>query len=86
MIRVVIADDSPDIRDGLSSLINGQSEFVVVGTAGDRLEAVEKAKDRRPDIVITDAQMPMMDGIEATRRIKRDFSGISILFLSTFTE
>ena len=86
MIRVVIADDSPDIRDGLSSLIDGQSDFVVVGTAGDGLEAVEKAKARRPDIVNMDAQMPMMDGMEATRRIKRDFPGISVLFLSTFTD
>jgi len=49
LIRVVIADDSPDIRDGLSSPIDGQFDFVVVGTAGDRLEAVEKAKDHRPD-------------------------------------
>ena len=86
MIRVVIADDSPDVRDGLSSLIDGQSDFVVVGTAGDGLEAVEKAKDQRPDIVIMDAQLPMMDAIEATRRIKRDFPSISILFLSTFTD
>ncbi len=86
MIRVLIADDSPAIRDGLSSLIDAQSDFFVVGTAGDGLEAVEKAKDLRPDIVIMDAQMPRMDGIEATRKIKRDFPAISILFLSTFTD
>ena len=62
MIRVVIAKDSPDIRDGLSSLIDGQSDFFVVGTAGDGLEKAEMAKDQRPDIVMLDAQMPMMDG------------------------
>ena len=72
MIRVLIADDSPAIRDGLSSLIGAQSDFFVVGTAGDGLEAVEMAKDLRPDVVIMDAQMPRMDGIEATREIKRD--------------
>jgi len=86
LIRVLIADDSKAIRDGLSSLIDAQSDFVVVGTAGDGLEAVEKAKDLRPDLVIMDAQMPRMDGIEATRKIKRDFPDISILFLSTFTD
>ena len=86
MIRVLIADDSPAIRDGLSSLIDAQSDFFVVGTAGDGLEAVEMAKDLRPDVVIMDVQMPRMDGIEATRRIKRDFPAIGILFLNTFTD
>ena len=86
MIRVLIADDSPHIRDGLSSLIDAQSDFFVVGTATDGLEAVEMANDLRPDVVIMDAQMPRMDGTEATRQIKRDFPTVSILFLSTFTD
>jgi len=86
LIRVFIADDSPDIRDCLSSLIDAQADFLLVGTAGDGLEAVEKAKDLRPDVVIMDAQMPRMDGIEATRNIKRDFPTISILVLSTFAD
>ncbi len=86
MIRVLIADDSPNIRDCLSSLIGAQSDFFVVGIAEDGLEAVEKAKDLQPDVVIMDAQMPRMDGIEATRKIKRDFPAISILFLSTFPD
>ena len=86
MIRVLIADDSPAIRDGLSSLIDAQSDFIVVGTAGDGIEAVEKAKDLRPDVVIMDAQMPKMDGVEATSKLKRDFPTIGILFLSTFSD
>ena len=86
MIRVLIADDSLDIRDGLSSLVDAQSDFFVVGKAGDGLEAVEMAKDLRPDVVIMDVQMPRMDGIEATRNIKRDLPAISVLFLSTFTD
>lgn len=52
MIRDVIADDSPNIRDGLSSLIDGQSDFVVARTAGDGLKAVEKAKRLRTGIMI----------------------------------
>ncbi len=54
MIRVLIADDSPNIRDCLSSLIGAQSDFLVVGIAEDGLEAVEKAKDLQPDVVISD--------------------------------
>ena len=86
MIRVLIADDSRAIRDGLSSLIDAQSDFFVVGTAGDGIEAVEKAKDLRPDVVIMDAQMPRMDGVKATRKLKQDFPTIGILFLSTFSD
>ena len=86
IIRVLIADDSVAIRDGLASILNQTSGFRVVGLAGDGLEAVEKARELFPDVVIMDAQMPNMDGVEATRRIKRDLPAVGVLFFSVFAD
>ena len=86
MIRILIADDSAAIRDSLASCLNPASGFQVVGLAGDGLEAVEKAGELLPDVVIMDAQMPRLNGLEATRRIKGELPNVGILFFSVFAD
>ena len=86
MIRVLIVDDSAAMRDALSSLLNAANCFEVVGIAADGLEAVEKAGELLPDVVMMDAQMPNMDGVEATLHIKQILPGVGILVLSVFAD
>ena len=78
-VRVLIADDHPIFRDGLASLLETQPDIVVIATAGDGGEAVELAAEHRPDVVVMDLQMPVLNGIDATRRIVEELPDARVL-------
>lgn len=68
-IRIVIADDHQVIRTGYSALLDTQEDFTVAGTAANGAEAVRLSRELRPDVILMDVRMPLVDGIEATRRL-----------------
>ncbi|MFY4775666.1 response regulator [Metabacillus sp. RGM 3146] len=86
MINVLVVDDQPLMRDGLATLINMRKDISVVGTAADGLEAFEKAKTLKPDIVLMDIRMPGTDGVKGTRLIKQNLETVKVLMLTTFTD
>jgi two-component system nitrate/nitrite response regulator NarL len=81
-IRVLIADDHRLFAEALEAILGGDPRITVVGHAGDGREAVKLAGDHKPDVVLMDISMPVMDGIEAARAIKEDGSDASILMLT----
>ena len=83
MIRVVVADDQVLLRAGLAGIVNTADDMTVVGQAGDGNAAVEIARGTRPDIVLMDIRMPVMDGIEATRQIVAS-TNARVVILTTF--
>ena len=86
VIRVIIADDHPVYRDGLSRLLSEIGGFDVVGLAADGNEAVDLASALAPDVVVMDVRMPNLDGIEATRRITTASPTTGVVVLSMFEE
>jgi DNA-binding NarL/FixJ family response regulator len=84
-VRIVVADDHQVARAGFAALLDTQPDFTVVGTACDGAEAVRACRELRPDVVLMDVRMPVMDGIEATRQLAGSGAdGPRILILTTF--
>ncbi|QES58388.1 DNA-binding response regulator [Streptomyces venezuelae] len=84
MIRVLIADDQPLVRRGLALILGPDPEFEVVGEAEDGARAVALAHGLRPDVVVMDIRMPVMDGVKATEELARTLPETRVLALSTF--
>jgi len=81
-LRIILADDHTILRQGLRALINMQSDMEVVAEAANGLEAIEKAKQVLPDVMIVDIGMPEMDGAQATELLKRELPQIKVLTLT----
>ncbi len=84
MIRVVIADDQHVVRLGFRMILEAEDDIEVVGEAANGVEAIEAAVEHRPDVILTDVRMPMMDGIAATRAIVERCPEVRVLVITTF--
>ncbi len=83
-IRVLIADDHPNSRNGLRALLATTTQVQLVGEAADGREAVRLVEESHPDVILMDAQMPVMDGLEATRYVKSHWPGIKVIMLTMY--
>jgi DNA-binding NarL/FixJ family response regulator len=85
-LRVVIADDQASVREGLVLLLGGLPGIEVVGAAADGEQALRLVAEHRPDAILLDLHMPVLDGIGATRRLTAEHPGVAVVVLTTFAD
>ncbi len=83
--RVLVVDDHKLFREGLKMLVDREADMEVIGEGENGQQALERARELRPDIILMDVKMPIMDGIEATRQILEEMPGMKILALSMYS-
>jgi DNA-binding NarL/FixJ family response regulator len=84
--KILLVDDHELFREGLAGLVNAQPDMTVVGQAGDGLEALTLARDLTPDLVVMDINMPICDGLEATRLLRGELPDVRIIMLTVHDE
>jgi NarL family two-component system response regulator LiaR len=85
-MKIIVCDDQAIVRDGLVMLIKLEKDVQVIGTAQDGAEVMELLEKERPDLILMDLKMPVMNGVEATRRIKTKYPEVKILVLTTYDD
>lgn len=85
-VRVVICDDQTVVREGLAAILSTDPEIQLVGLAGNGQEAVALVAETEPDVVLMDLKMPVLNGVQATQRLKRSHPGVYVLVLTTYAE
>jgi DNA-binding NarL/FixJ family response regulator len=86
MIRVLICDDQTVVRDGLEAILSTDDEIEIVGVARHGQEALDLAGERQPHVVLMDLQMPVLNGVQATERIRKRWPAIRVLVLTTYAD
>ena len=85
-LRIVVADDQASVREGLVLLLGGLSGIDVVGAAADGEQALEQVAEYRPDAILLDLHMPVLDGIGTTRRLVAEYPDVAIVVLTTYVD
>jgi DNA-binding NarL/FixJ family response regulator len=86
MIRVLLVDDQTLFREALYTLLSVQPDIQVVGEAGNGLDALRLVSEKSPDVALMDLQMPVLDGVAATRRIRAEYPNCRVIVLTTFDD